>query len=601
MSAPSAKCSLASSVNRRTGMTAGLLISAHSLVSRSMHAEAEARFQDVLSHDERDAEAHDGLSRCLEKREEFVGAMEHAAKAAELRGDAKHLLHYAELLADFRELARAAEHTARALELEPLSTEAIYLHSRILSEMAVACYAQGATASAPPSLQPGRDPRGHAFILRTSESNQNSIAALLGCVATHRDLDGVRFVLSRDVRRACAEELRTERVIGVGFSAMSAQMPQLALEILLQKAAYPDVPVVVGGPHASAAPEDLLGLGVDVVVLGPAEETFPRLLRSLRDGTDLAAMDGIAVEREGSVFARAPRPVPLDPYLPLHPRHEVFGPVEIQRGCFFSCRYCQTGCSRKVEHRSIASIVAFCRTAIDRGCTDLRFVSPDAFAYAKRHPREDNAATVRALLEAIAGVEGEKRIFFGSFPSEVRPDSVTPRLLEIVADHVAERELHVGMQAATDRMLRHIRRGHTVDDARRAVDLLLQHGFAPVVHLILSLPGEAQEDREATLEEICRLTAQGAMVRVHTFMPLPGTVFAEEKPGVVDEETYAKLRGLVSQGFVLGHFHRQDRIGHEVNNYMARRERFGSLPPSLRVAASGERKAERGATGGPTC
>jgi B12-binding domain/radical SAM domain protein len=207
----------------------------------------------------------------------------------------------------------------------------------------------------------------------------------------------------------------------------------------------------------------------------------------------------------------------LDAYPPFG---RLRGYVECSRGCPHACAYCQTPrlFPAGMRHRSIDACAAAARAL-----ADVRFVTPNAFAYGSdgRTPRFEK---VRSLLRAVSR-EGA-RVWFGTFPSEVRPEFVTGEALELVGEFCANTRVHLGLQSGSDRVLALLGRGHTVDDGLEAVDRVLDHGFGPVVDLILGLPFETDEEQEATLALAEHLAGRGCRVHAHRFVPLPGTPLA---------------------------------------------------------------------------
>jgi B12-binding domain/radical SAM domain protein len=175
-----------------------------------------------------------------------------------------------------------------------------------------------------------------------------------------------------------------------------------------------------------------------------------------------------------------------------------------------------------MRHRSLDACVEAARAL-----TDVRFLTPNAFAYGPdgRSPRLEK---VRRLLRGVRR-EGA-RVWFGTFPSEVRPEFVSDEALELVVEFCANTRIHFGIQSGSDHVLGRLGRGHTVADGLSAVDRVLDHGLTPVVDLILGFPIEADAEQEETLALAEHLAARGCRVHAHRFTPLPGTPLAS-RPG----------------------------------------------------------------------
>ncbi len=265
---------------------------------------------------------------------------------------------------------------------------------------------------------------------------------------------------------------------------------------------------IVGGPHASACPREVAAYA-DYVIVGEGEFTLPRLLAQIERDGDMK-LPGVATAR----FYKPPDTcVRLDAY-PAFSRTK--GYVEISRGCPFSCGYCQTPhiFGHCMRHRSIDTIAEYANRH-----RHARFVSPNAFAYGSDgiHPRWEKIERLFSRLK--------NAIYFGTFPSEVRPEFICEESLDLVNRYCANTRLHFGAQSGSDRVLERLCRGHTVDEIIRAVELCTEFSITPVVDFIVGLPFETDEDQSRTLD-LVQWVARYGNVHVHRFMPLPGTPLA---------------------------------------------------------------------------
>jgi len=291
---------------------------------------------------------------------------------------------------------------------------------------------------------------------------------------------------------------------------------------------------VVGGPHATACYRQVVRYA-DYVVVGEGEHTLPALLASIEAG-DRRPVPGVAT-REGYEPVRSS--VRLDAYPAFS---TIKGYTEISRGCPHHCGYCQTPCifGGTMRHRSVDAVV---RAASQY--QDVRLVSPNAFAYGSegRSPRWDR---VRHLLSRLSG-----KIYFGTFPSEVRPEFVSAEGLALVDRYCANDRIHFGAQSGSDRVLEQLHRGHTVADVVAAVETCRDAGFTPVVDLILGLPFETDEDQRSSVQLIQWVVRTGH-VHAHLFIPLPGTPLGRCAPRSLLSETQTVLGRLALAGRVTG-------------------------------------------------
>lgn len=313
---------------------------------------------------------------------------------------------------------------------------------------------------------------------------------------------------------------------------------------------------IAGGPHPSGCPEETLKY-FDYVVIGEGEETLPELVRVLQKKGDPGEVRGIAYKNPdtGRITLTPKRPhVNLDSYPCFNPK-KLRAPIEISRGCPWGCKYCQTPrlFGREVRHRSIDSILKNAQHY-----NDLRFIASNAFAYGSDgiHPRFDK---VEKLLSALHKLP-DKKIFFGTFPSEVRPEFVTEESVELVRKYCANDSLSLGAQSGSDRILKEIRRGHTVEDSISAVECCLEHDIMPAVDFIFGLPTETEEDQEKSLELVRWICEKGGTVRAHYMTPLPGTPYASSVPSDVSDRVRRELGKLALGGKLTGYWEKHRKV-----------------------------------------
>lgn len=313
------------------------------------------------------------------------------------------------------------------------------------------------------------------------------------------------------------------------YSLNSINAPALLPEI-----AGADCITIAGGPHATACFRDV-GQVADYVIIGEGEYALPALISCLEHG-QIPRIPGIAT---GESYIPPDRTVLLDAYPPFS---HIKGYIEISRGCPFGCAYCQTPriFGHCMRHRSIDCIARW-----SEKFRDIRFVSPNALAYGS-DGRVPNLEKVERLLSRLSG-----NIYFGTFPSETRPEFIQGKALELITTYCANKRLHFGAQSGSDQVLRRLGRGHSVSDVVLAVELCRDHGLVPIVDFIVGFPFETDDDQRAT-GELIRWVADRGTVHVHRFIPLPGTPLAGTSPRPLLPETDQLLGNLSLRGKLTG-------------------------------------------------
>ncbi|APR87369.1 Hypothetical protein A7982_12718 [Minicystis rosea] len=374
----------------------------------------------------------------------------------------------------------------------------------------------------------------------------------------------IRFAKTReDVAAAIDEAVAAGARPVVGWSFYSTDFPGAAEAIAWVKDRTRDHEVlhIAGGVHATAEPLATLRAGFDLCAIAEGEATAISIFTALLEGTDPRRVRGTAhLDEAGKLVSRGPGDrAGLDAYPAFNLAHRKFNAVEITRGCVYACKFCQTPYVFKARfrHRSVANVRDHVAVLRREGLPYVRFVTPTALSYGS----EDESVNLDAVEALLAGVREaygpEGRIYFGTFPSEVRPEHVTEASLAILERYVDNDNLVIGAQSGSQRVLDATLRGHTVEDVVRAVRLSVSAGFQPNVDFLLGLPGETAEDRAASMRLAEHLVTLGARIHSHAFMPLPGTPLRDAKPEEIDPEAALWMARLESRGAMYGQWRQQ--------------------------------------------
>lgn len=401
-----------------------------------------------------------------------------------------------------------------------------------------------------------------AFHVRSGITALNVVTAALDVDARTAGTDVV-FATDVGAVVTAARAARAEgRAALVAFSFYSLDAPWALeqLAVLRGTLAGAGVRFVVGGVHASTETDSMLHAGFDWVVRGEGEATFIECVAALAEGASERDLPGTSrLAASGRVdFGASPRR-PLDDFPPLNLRYGKWNPIEITRGCIYACSFCATPFAFKARfrHRSVENVRHFVRETVAQGAHYCRFISPTALSYGTDGETPD-LIQVEALLHAVrAELPPGGKLYFGTFPSEVRPEHVTPEALAILRRYVDNQSLVIGGQSGSDRVLDRTHRGHRAADVERAVDVAIAAGFRPDVDFLFGTPGEDLDDRRASLALAERLVERGARVHNHAFLPLPGTPLGKTEPEPLEPEVIDAMHRLQARGALYGQWRRQ--------------------------------------------
>ncbi|HYY53367.1 MAG TPA: TIGR04013 family B12-binding domain/radical SAM domain-containing protein [Myxococcales bacterium] len=376
----------------------------------------------------------------------------------------------------------------------------------------------------------------------------------------------VRVAFARDraglVRELAEAKRRGEEPIA-GWSFYSPDFWGMAEDLRFVKERVAGVTHVAGGVHASAEPLQTLRAGFDLAAIGEGETTAVRLLA---DGQDPRTIPGLAWLEGGRLHSNGPgERRPLDDFPAFNAPAGKWNAIEITRGCVYACSFCQTPFMFKARfrHRSVQNVREHIRWMKRDGIRYMRFLTPTCLSYGS----SDASVNLEAVEDLLAAVREEMpagSIYFGTFPSECRPEHVTAASLRVLRKYVDNRSLVIGGQSGSARLLLQTHRGHGVEEIVSAVRLAVAAGFRPDVDFLLGLPGETDSDRAESLALARRLVELGARIHSHAFMPLPGTPLRGAVPSAIDAATMREMARMESGGSMYGQWRRHRQVADQL-------------------------------------
>jgi hypothetical protein len=286
----------------------------------------------------------------------------------------------------------------------------------------------------------------------------------------------------------------------VGISCFTFGRANAMLLAALSKRLFPEVPVVMGGPHATFFPDQVLASGnVDVVVLGEGESTIVQLARRLAQGREPDDVRGIAFLRDGHVHLTPPResvtdldvfPFPAydaynlaeykSPEIPAQYQELTGTHVMTSRGCPFHCEFCSVNkfFNGKWAFRSPGNVADELEKLVaDRGVRHVYF-SDDLFSL--NHQR--TIGICREILDRKLDLV---------WMAETRVDCVNEEMLAWMRKAGCYR-VYYGVESGSPRILKSVNKGFTTGQVRRAFRMTHRAGLEPSCFLMVGNPGETR-------------------------------------------------------------------------------------------------------------
>jgi len=290
------------------------------------------------------------------------------------------------------------------------------------------------------------------------------------------------------------------------------------------KHARPDLPILLGGPHATVLDKAILNRfpQFDAIARNEAERTIVPLIEEVRS-RNLWKIPGITFRVNGTIWENVGEPIiqNLDE-LPIPAYHTYpVGDLKLKslrvdagRGCPFQCTFCSTAAffGRKYRLKSAARLVEeldFLHQQFQ--VTDFS-LSHDLFTV--------NRHKVREFCDAVEG-----RGY--TWKCSARMDCVDAELLERMAASGC-RSIYYGIEAGSRRMQKISKKHIDLDLFDPLLDVTQNLGMSATVSFITGYPEETAEDQAATLDLMASCFApvrrrSPLNVQLHLLTPEPGT------------------------------------------------------------------------------
>ena len=372
----------------------------------------------------------------------------------------------------------------------------------------------------------------------------------IGYLASYLEKHGrtVRIIAESegtDVYDELAAAIQTGEHLFVGISAMTPAFPAAVRLAKIVRRHAPGTPVVLGGPHASAMGASILAEQdeFDFLCVGEGEITALELAGALAaQRTDFGDIRGLVWrDADGKVVANPPREfhAELDDF-PLPARHLVdFDKFSLHshvslgqgrgativtgRGCPFGCIFCSAHLTsgRKPRFHSDDYVIGEIRLLRDRYGIRYLFLEDDTFTAVRERVRR----LCRRITDEKLGVT------LGCFS---RVDVFDEELAGLLRD-AGFRLVIFGIESGVPEVLEKIRKGISLDKARRAIELCRSHGIKSFASFVVGFPFETRELIARTIDFGKGLDA--SVITFNPFVPFPGTPLfdpARHKPAAPD-------------------------------------------------------------------
>lgn len=357
------------------------------------------------------------------------------------------------------------------------------------------------------------------------------------------DLNACRYVYTRytkeQVRYLIESRLEQDKFDAVGMGTLITAYNYVRWLCEEIKKIKPEIPIWVGNSVASSIPELFLKTTkADVVVIGEGEITVKEVARATASRDDLIKVNGIYYKEDGQIIKTAPRTLVQDLDSLPKPAYDLFEQklymtltpsavgkrsfclgVSI-RGCPYQCTYCyhayQGGRIRCQSARRMVEDIIYAKSKYDF----------DSFGWT-----DDEFTTNRKRMYEFCDLL-EKEKIKARWCGTARVNDITEDMLKRMKS-VGCGWLGFGIESGSQKILDNIKKGVTVEQAKKAIELCKKVGIQPGISLMI---GNVGETRETIRETVAFMKEVGCPPpSFHITTPYPQTELWD----------YAKSKGLI--------------------------------------------------------
>ena len=291
----------------------------------------------------------------------------------------------------------------------------------------------------------------------------------------------------------------------VCFHAFSSTMPKTIEYIDKIKAARPNMPIIIGGTHASVMVEDSLQY-CDVVVRQEGDITLPEVLEKWKNDEDLRDVLGVSYRVNGSIKHNTSRPFVQEfetiPDLELidgytnWPRWKLLKNMKMRwqvlqttRGCPYDCSFCiaPRELGRGYRVRSVDSVIA-----------DIKY--QQKLTGAKYFFLVDNHFTVKRdrTKELLNRIIEEKIDWYGICFTrlEVARDEELLALLKKAQVNT----LYIGLESFDNKVLKLLNKQQSQDGIRKSLRAIKAHKLRVLGSFVLGSDEDTVESIKGTID-----------------------------------------------------------------------------------------------------
>jgi len=339
-------------------------------------------------------------------------------------------------------------------------------------------------------------------------------------------------VLGRRNRNIIDKHLLRFKPKLICFTAISSEYQFITGMAKYIKSRYPDIYLLVGGPHVTLNPDKILLDDFDALCIGEGEYAVLELVSQLEKGNVPSSIPNLWIKDGSNIEKKPPRPFikNLDS-LPFPDRdmwqewieerpgskHSVL----LGRGCPFQCAYCCNHALKKaapgtyVRFRSPDKIIEEIKEIVTKFPNQREiYLEVESFGINKKWAKQ--------LCFKLEGLNKKlsQPLTYGA-NLRITPNSDLESLFA-ACKRCNFRFVNIGLESGSQRVRREIlKRNYSNEDIINAAALAKKHGLEIHLFNMIGIPGETPADFKETIKVNRKCLPDSHFTSI--FFPYPGT------------------------------------------------------------------------------
>jgi len=312
----------------------------------------------------------------------------------------------------------------------------------------------------------------------------------------------------------------------------------------IKKQVNEDAVIVVGGVHATLFPEDFLqNSDIDFVVRNEGEISFSNLILA----KDPSSVKGLTYEKNSKIIRTPDQPLMDMNDLPIldfskvdmdfytRPSIYLIRGIPLAgfflfttRGCPYHCTYCANPkvYGPGVRFRNPSIVGEELQILKDDYKVDGIFFYDDTFTSNHVHVKGICSEFKERKLNIIWGAQTRSNLITDDIVREMKNAGCV--------------QLEFGLETGSERMLKVIKKGTKIEDARRAFSICRKYRMKTFANFMINLPGETEADINASVQLAKEIKPDVTIFNCTT--PYPGTELFEMSN--ISKDEYERMNNM---------------------------------------------------------